>query len=74
MRSVEEVKIGIVKDNTVNMGRPAGWKISQQHKKIRAKFLRVTQTEGNKNYTSFMKNVDEFILDCVGLSLEHCGL
>ena len=64
MRSVEEVKIGIVKDNTVNMGRPAGWKISQQHKKIRAKFLQITQTEVNKNYTSFMKNVDEFILDC----------
>ena len=48
--------------------------MSQQHKKIRAKVLRVTQTEGNKNYTSFMKNVDKFILDCVGLSLEHCGL
>ena len=30
----------------------------QQHKNNRDKFLRLTQSEGNKNYASYMKSVD----------------
>ena len=39
MHSGEEVNIGLVKDGSANTGKHGGWKISQQHKKDRAKFL-----------------------------------
>ena len=63
MRSVEEVRIGLVKDNTANTGKLRGGKMSQQNNKIHSKFLRSNQPEGRKNDTLFMKDVDEFILD-----------
>ena len=40
LRSGEDVKIGIVKDDAMNTGGPGGGKIHQQHKKSRSKFLR----------------------------------
>ena len=51
MRSVEEVRIGLVKDNTANTGKLRGGKMSQQNNKIHSKFLRLNQPEGRKNDT-----------------------
>ena len=68
MRSGEEVKIGIVKDSAAKTGKPVGGKMSQDHKKSRAKFLRLSQSEGKKNEAAFMKSVDEFINNCGGPS------
>ena len=74
MRSGEEVKVGIVKDSTANMVKHEGGKMSQQQKKASSKFLRLTEAEENKNDASYIKSVDEFITECSGPSLEHCGL
>ena len=63
----EEFSILIVKDNTVNMGKPRVGETSQQHNKSRSIFPQLTQSEGWNNYASFMKDIDEFILDCGGL-------
>ena len=35
--------------------------MSQQHKKARAKFLRLTQADGKKNDASYMKSVEYLI-------------
>ena len=40
LRSGEDVKIGIVKDDAMNTGGTGGGKVLQQHKKSRSKFLR----------------------------------
>ena len=48
VRSVEEVKIGLVKDSAANTGKHGGGGISQHHKKNRAKFLPLTQAGGKK--------------------------
>ena len=66
MRSGEEVKIGIFKDSDTKMVKHGGGKMSQQHKKARAKFLRLTQADGKKNDASYMKSVDKFITKCGG--------
>ena len=64
----EEVKIGIVKDSAANMGKHGGEKMSHHHKKNRAKFLRLTQSEEKKNDAAYMKSVDKFINDYDGPS------
>ena len=74
MRSGEEVMIVIVKDSTAKTGKPGSSKMSQHHKKDRAKFLVLSQAEGNKKDNVYMKSVDGFINECGGLSLEHDGL
>ena len=48
MRSGEEVSIGLVKDSGANEVKREGGKMSQQHKKSCGKFLRLTQSEGEK--------------------------
>ena len=73
MRYGEEVKIGLVKDNSAKTGKPGGVNMYQQHKKSRSRFIRLTQLEGRKNGASYMKDIDEFILDCGGPPGEHGG-
>ena len=64
----EEVKIVLVKDSTAKMGKHGGEKMSHHHKKNRAKFLRLTQSEEKKNDAAYMKSVDKFINDYDGPS------
>ena len=68
MHSDEEVKIVLVKDSTAKMGKHGGEKMSHHHKKNRAKFLRLTQSEEKKNDAAYMKSVDKFINNCDGPS------
>ena len=68
MRSGEEVNIVLVKYNAVNTGRPGWRKMYQYHNKSRAKFPRLSQSEGKKNDAVYMKSVDKFINDCGGPS------
>ena len=64
MRSGEEVKIGLMKGSSAKTGKPGGGKMYQQHKKSRAKFLRLIQAEVKKNEAAYMKSVDKFINNC----------
>ena len=64
MRSGEEVKIVLAEDSSSKTGRIVGGKMYQQHKNIRAKFLRLIQSEGKKNDAMYMKSVNEFINNC----------
>ena len=68
IRSVEEVKFGLVKDGGTKEVKRGEGKMPQYHKKAHGKFLGLTQAEGKKNDASYMKIVDEFITDCGGLS------
>ena len=41
-----------------------GGKVSAQHKKSRAKFLRINKKESRKTDAAYMKEVDNFISGC----------
>ena len=62
MKSGEEVKLGIVRDGGAKENKRVGGELSLQHKKIRNKFLRFTQTDGRKTDPVFMKGLDEIIM------------
>ena len=64
MRSSEEVNIGVVKDGGAKQIKRGGGKMYSHHKKVRTNFLQLTQSEGEKNYASFMNSVDECITRC----------
>ena len=64
MKSGKEVNIGLVKDVNTKDTKRGGGDISLHHKNSCAKFLRLTQSKGEKNDSSFMKNVDKFITGC----------
>ena len=58
MKSGEELNIGLVKYGGVREIKSGGGKMFSHHKVDRTKFLRLTQSKGNKNDNSYMKIVD----------------
>ena len=56
------MKIGLVRDSSVKENKCGGGKLSSQHKKIRNKLLKFTQTDGKKNDPYFMKGLDKIIM------------
>ena len=68
MRSSEEVIIGLVNYSVTKAGKPGGGEMSQQHKNIRAKLLRLSQAKGKKSEPAYMKSAGGFINSCSGPS------
>ena len=64
LRRDNSVKIGTVKDNSVNTGKPGVRNMYGHHKKIQAKLLCLSHLEDQNNDAAYMKELDNFILGC----------
>ena len=68
------IKVGIVKDNAVHLGKPGAIKLSVQLKINWKKFLRLTRKEGHTMDPTFSKEIKDPLYSNLPESLYNVGL